>query len=251
MPKSLRALLLVPVVVMLACSRPAAQSQQDIDALRKQVEAMQKDLDEIKTFLKAATGGRYGAPSITNSAIDLSGAPVNGSPTAPVTLVEISDYHCPFCRRHFQQAQPQINTEFIGTGKVRHVFLHFPIDQLHPDAYRSHEAAMCANDQGKFWQLHGKLFESPARTADELATRAQEAGLDMTAFRACFDSGRHAAEVRASVQRIQELGVSGTPMFLVGRTPAPGQPFKALSSIDGARPFASFKEAIDKALAAR
>jgi len=64
---------------MLACSRPAAQSQQDIDALKKQIEAMQKDLDEIKTFLKAATGGRYGAPTVTNSTLDLSGAPVNGS----------------------------------------------------------------------------------------------------------------------------------------------------------------------------
>jgi len=110
---------------------------------------------------------------------------------------------------------------------------------------------MCASDQGKFWQLHAKLFESPARTPVDLAARASDAGLDMAAFRACFDAGRHAGEVKASVQRIQQLGVSGTPMFLVGRTPAPGQPFKALSSLEGAQPFAAFKDKIDATLAAK
>lgn len=248
MKRTTPAVLLVPVLLMIACTRPTAQSQADVEALKKQVEQMQKDIDEIKKFLKAATGGRYGAPSIENAPVDISAAPAKGSSTAPVTLVEISDYHCPFCRRHVQQTQPQIYTTYVDTGKVRHVFIHYPIDQLHPDAYKSHEAASCAGDQGKFWELHTKLFEAPARTDEQIAAVAFSAGLDANALKACMSSGKYREAVRASVQQMQELGVSGTPMFLVGKTPSGKEPFKALSTINGAQSFPAFKQAIDAAL---
>jgi protein-disulfide isomerase len=245
MTTKVAALLFAPVLMMLACTSPTAQSQADVEKMKQQMDAMQKDLDEIKRFLKEATNGRFGAPSAANSPIDLKGAPANGSPNAPVTLVEISDYHCPYCRRHVQQTQPQIYSDYVNTGKVRHVFLHYPIDQLHPDAYKSHEAASCAADQGKFWQLHAKLFESPARTEDEIYTRAQEAGLDVNTLRLCMTSGKYKAAVRESVTKMQQLGVSGTPYFLVGNTPSGSEPFKASQAISGAVPFANFKRAID------
>jgi len=183
-----------------------------------------------------------------DSSLDIAGAPANGSASAPVTIVEISDYHCPFCRRHVQQTQPQLYSEYVQTGKVRHVFLHYPIEQLHPDAYKSHEAASCAADQGKFWELHTKLFETPARTNEQLVAMAQSVGLDTAAFRACLDSGKHADAVRKSVTRIQELGVSGTPMFLIG-TSSGGNAVKIRKTIEGAHPFSSFKTAIDAILA--
>ena len=100
--------------------------------------------------------------------------PANGKADAPLTLIEISDYHCPFCRRHIQQTQPKIYSDLVNTGKLRHVFVHYPIAQLHPDADRSHEAAGCANDQGKFWDLHTKLFETPLKTAEQLIGLAAE-----------------------------------------------------------------------------
>ena len=240
-------------LLVLACSEPSAQGPKDAESLRKEIDAlkaqqeeMQKSLEEVREFLRAATGGRFGAPSLINSTFELGSAPANGQSSAPVTLVEISDYHCPFCRRHVQQTQPRLYEQYVKTGKARHVFIHYPIAQLHPDAYKSHEAASCAGDQGRFWDLHTKLFDAPVKTTDQLMSLAQGAGLDAAAFRACLDSGKHAAAVKASVERIQKLNINGTPMFLVGRTPSGSEPMKIARVIEGAQPFEAFKAAIDE-----
>ncbi len=251
-------LLAVGLLTVLGCGASSAQSSKETEALKKEIDGlkasqaeMQKSLNEVRDFLKAITGGRFGGPSIEGTSVDITGAPVNGEASAPVTLVEISDYHCPFCRRHVQQTQPQIYAEYVNSGRVRHVFLHYPIDQLHPNAYRSHEAASCATDQRKFWDLHAKLWEKPVNTVDELTAVAQAAGLEMSAFRQCLDSRKHAQEVKDSVARIQKLGINGTPAFLIGRTPAAGQPVKVTKFIEGALPFTAFKEALDTVLAAK
>ena len=251
---SRRLLFLAPILVfVVACSNPAAQGPKDAESLRKEIDTlkaqqaeMEKSLAEVREFLKAATGGRFGAPSLVNSSFDLNGAPANGQQSAPVTLVEISDYHCPFCRRHVQQTQPRLYSDYVQTGKVRHVFIHYPIAQLHPDAYKSHEAASCAGDQGKFWDLHTKLFDAPLKTPEQLSGVAQSAGLDVAAFRACLDSGKHASAVKESVARVQKLNINGTPMFLVGRTPSGSQPMKVAKIIEGAQSFDAFKAAIDE-----
>ena len=246
----------ISVLTLLGCGSSSAQSPKDTEALKKEVEAlkasqaeMQKSLDEVREFLKAVTGGKFGAPSLVGSSLEINGAPANGPATAPVTLIEISDYHCPFCRRHFQQTQPQLYSNYIHAGKVRHVFLHYPIDQLHPDAFRSHEAASCAADQGKFWDLHSKLFEAPARTIEQLVPLGQSAGVNVDAFRACLEGGKHSQEVKDSVARIQKMGISGTPYFLVGRTPSGNAPMKVSKIIEGAQPYESFQKAIDQVLA--
>jgi len=253
-----RAIIFLPLLfTVLACSRPAAQSGKDAEALKKEIEAlkaqqaeMQKSLDEVREFLKAATGGRFGGPSLVNSSFEISGLPANGRATAPITLIEISDYHCPYCRRHVQQTQPRIYSELVNTGKVRHVFVHYPIAQLHPDAYRSHEAAACANDQGKFWDLHKKLFDAPLKTVEQLTAVAADAGLDASALRACLESGKHAQEVQASVERISKLNVNGTPMFLLGRSSGDSKVTVA-RVVEGAQPYEAFKTAIDEILAGK
>jgi protein-disulfide isomerase len=250
-----RGLMFAPFLMLfLACSQPSAQAPKDAEALRKELEAlkaqqaeMQKSLDEVREFLKAATGGRFGGPTLVNSSFDTTGLPANGKADAPLTLIEISDYHCPYCRRHVQQTQPRIYTELVNTGKLRHVFVHYPIAQLHPDAYKSHEAASCANDQGKFWELHAKLFETPLKTPEQLTGLAQGAGLDATAFRACLDSGKHAKEVQDSVEKIAQLNVNGTPMFLLGRT-SPDNKVTVARVIEGAQPYDAFKMAADEVL---
>jgi protein-disulfide isomerase len=253
------ACLLTPFLFLfLACGQTSAQSGKEAESLRKEIEAlkaqqaeMQKSLDEVREFLEKATGGRFGTPSLVNSMFDVSGAPANGRPLAPVTIIEVSDYHCPFCRRHVQQTQPRLYSEYVDTGKVRHVFIHYPIAQLHPDAYKSHEAAMCAADQGKFWDLHRKLFESPVKTPEELTALAQSAGLDAGAFRGCLDSGKYAKAVQESVERIQKLNISGTPMFLIGRTPKGSDPVKIERVIEGAQQFETFKTVIDEVTAGK
>jgi protein-disulfide isomerase len=259
MPIRRRCLFLAPLLFLaLACSRSSAQGPKDPESLRKEIETlkaqqaeMEKSLEEVREFLRAATGGRFGAPSLVNSSFEIDNAPTNGQSSAPVTIVEISDYHCPFCRRHVQQTQPRIYDEYVKPGKARHVFIHYPIAQLHPDAYKSHEAASCAADQGKFWDLHPKLFEAPAKTTEQLTALAQSAGLDMAAFTACLGSGRHANAVKASVARIQKLNINGTPMFLVGRTPSGSEPMTVSKVIEGAQPFDAFRKAIDEVTSAR
>ena len=252
------ALAAVSLLLLLGCSASSAQSPKETEALKKEIAAlkasqaeMQKSLEEIRTFLTAVTGGRFGKPPIEGVSFEIAGAPSNGPATAPVTLVEISDYHCPFCRRHVQQTQPQLYSNYVQPGKVRHVFLHYPIEQLHPDAFRSHEAANCAGDQGKFWELHLKLFEAPVRTVAQLVPLAESAGLDATAFRTCLESGKHSQAVKDSVARIQKLGINGTPAFLIGKTPSGAEPMKVTKVLEGALPFSAFKTALDEALAAK
>ena len=240
-----RIALITSLTIVAACTQPQAQSQQELEALRKEVEALKKDIAEIRDFLKAATGGRFGAPRLEDQTVDLTGAAAKGQPSAPVTLVEVSDYHCPFCRRHFQQTQPRIDAEFVRPGKVQHVFLHMPIDQLHPEAFRSHEGAACALEQGKFWELHAKLFEKPSRTTDEIVGLGQAAGLDGNALKACIESGKYSSAVRESVATMSKLGVDSTPLFLIGKTPERGKPMQILKVVKGAHPFETFKEALE------
>jgi protein-disulfide isomerase len=239
---------ILAVAGTVACSSPSAQSQQEVEALRKELETLKKDVTEIRDFLKAATGGRFGAARLEDQSVDLTGAAVKGQATAPVTLVEVSDYHCPFCRRHFVDTQPRIDADYVRSGKVRHVFIHMPIDQLHPDAFRSHEGAACASEQGKFWELHAKLFEKPARAVDEIVALGQAAGLDTAALRTCMESGKHSVAVRESVKKMQAIGIDSTPMFLVGKTPPPGKPMEIETIVQGAHPFEQFKTAFDALL---
>ena len=114
-----------------------------------------------------------------------------GSTNAVITLVEFSDYECPYCLRHFQQTMPLIDANYVKTGKIRYAFRDWPVDELHPQSIRAHEAAHCANEQNKFWQMHTRLF-APAgsHSPEQLSTLAQSIGLDMSAFSACVAAKR-------------------------------------------------------------
>ncbi len=251
----------VALLALLSLSPPQTQSEEiaalrrEIQALRAQQTAMERDLQTIKTFLQNLAQQRPGQPGpgadeFANKSIPISDEPSKGNATAKVTLVEVSDYHCPFCRRQALQTLPQVMTEYVNSGKARYVFVDYPIAQLHPDAFKSHEAANCAGDQGKYWQMHESLFaNSPVRDAVQLTAQAKTIGLDIPKFSACLSGGRHAVAIRDSIERMQQLGIGGTPLTLIGITPTAGAPMKVISSIYGAKPFPEFKAAIDAALA--
>jgi protein-disulfide isomerase len=165
------------------------------------------------------------------------GAPSSGPQDARVTIVEFTDYQCPYCHR----AQGVID-EILGRypGKIRFVHLDFPLDG-HPGAVPAARAARCAGEQGRFWEYHRGLMTAPGPLdATDLAGRAAALRLDGPAFAACLSSGRHDDAIQASLRQGEELGVTGTPAyFLNGRM------------ISGARPIESFTEVIDAELAAR
>ena len=243
----------VGFVAMFSLSGPQAQSDEiaalkrDLEKMKAEQATMKADLDEIKALLEAATGRKFDS-ALINAGVAVAGEPAKGSPSAKVTVVEVSDYHCPYCRRHMQQTAPQLEADFIAPGKVRYVFIDYPIEQLHPEAFKAHEAANCAGDQGKFWEMHNKLFEQPTRDLGLLVSQAESLGLDSAKLRACLDSGKYAKPVRESVARMQQLGVDSTPTFLLGVTPAAGQPMKIVKVVKGAVPFGEFKKAIDAVL---
>ena len=248
----------VSFVALISLSPPqnpqdeVAALRREVQALREQQAQMQKELAAIKNFLQSLLQPRAQAgemPGIVGVSIPTAGEPAMGSATAKVTVMEVSDYHCPFCKRQTQQTFPQLQSEYVNTGKVRFVFVDYPIAQLHPLAHRAHEAAQCAADQGKFWEMHASLFAQPPTKSDsDLIAQAKNIGLDMGQFGTCLSGGKHSAAVKESVARMEQLGIGGTPMTLIGLTPAPGQPMKVVKYIYGAKPYSEFKAAIDSLL---
>jgi protein-disulfide isomerase len=255
----------ITLIAVLSLSPPLEQDQaQEIAALRRQVQElrdqqaqMQRELSAIKNFLQSLMqqarpqGGAQEPeiPGLIGAAVPTAGEPVLGSPSAKVTIMEVSDYQCPFCKRQALGTFPQIEADYVKTGKVQYMFVDYPIAQLHPTAARSHEAANCAGEQGKYWEMHRSLFTNPVAKDDaSLLTQAKGAGVDAARLQSCLASGKFTASVQASVQRMEALGIAGTPMVLIGLTPAPGQPMKVVKFVYGAQPFSAFKAALDSVL---
>tara|TARA_Y100001968_G_scaffold313639_1_gene338038 strand:+ start:2056 stop:3213 length:1158 start_codon:yes stop_codon:yes gene_type:complete len=163
--------------------------------------------------------------------------PIYGSPDAPVVIVEFSDFQCPYCSR-VNPTLEQVKTTY--GDKVALVFRDFPLP-MHKEAPQAGAAAQCANDQGKFWEYHDKLFANQrALEDDKLKGYAAELGLDSAAFDSCLESGKYLAEVEEDKKAGAAVGVAGTPAFFIN-----GQ------FLNGARPFESFKELIDSELKAK
>ena len=169
-------------------------------------------------------------PPVLRVEVPVDGAPVKGSAKAPVTIVEFSDFHCPFCRRVLPTLA-QLESQY--GDKIKLVFRDFPIDNLHPGASQAHEAARCANEQGKFWAYHDKLFASPPKSSPEIFKGlAKEVGLDMPGFENCFDSGKYQAAIKKDIEEGNRLGVTGTPAFFInGRIVSGAQPLEAFARI--------------------
>jgi len=169
-------------------------------------------------------------PPVYRAKVDLSGAQVRGDAAAPVTLVEFSDFHCPFCR----QVQPvllQLRQKY--GNRVRIVYKDMPIDALHPQARSVAEAARCAADQGRFWEFHDKVYAGgPDGSAATLQRYATEAGVDLSQFEACRASRKHQAGVQRDVQEGADLGITGTPGFFInGRFLSGSQPLEAFAGL--------------------
>jgi protein-disulfide isomerase len=169
-------------------------------------------------------------PPVYRAKVDLTGAPVRGEAVAPVTLVEFSDFHCPFCR----QVQPvllQLRQKY--GDRLRIVYKDMPIDGLHPQARGVAEAARCAGDQGRFWEFHDKVYAGASDGSDATLQRyAKEASVELSQFDACRASRKHQAGVQRAVQEGADLGITGTPGFFInGRFLSGSQPLDAFSRI--------------------
>jgi protein-disulfide isomerase len=221
-----------------------AQLKGEESSVREQIRAHlqnQKLVGKREEFLKSLRSQakivvNLKPPPVLRVELSVDGAPSKGPAKAPVTIVEFSDFHCPFCKRVLPTLA-QIESRY--GDKVRLIFRDFPIDNLHPEASKAHEAARCADEQGKFWAYHDKLFAGPAKSSPEIFKGfAKELGLNVTAFESCLDSGKYQAAVKKDIEEGNRAGVTGTPAFFInGRM------------ISGAQPLESFVRVIDDELA--
>ncbi len=138
----------------------------------------------------------------------------------------------------------------MRTGKVQYVFKDFPLERIHPQAFRAAEAAYCAGEQGKFWEMHAQLFtDQAALSAGDFQRLAEGLRLNLSRFQACLESGTYAARIRRDLAEGNRLGISGTPTFLLGFTPSSGSVVRAVKIIRGAKGFSEFQQAIEELLA--
>ena len=166
---------------------------------------------------------------------------------ATVTLIEFSDYQCPFCARHYRDVMPTLISEYVDTGKLKFVMRENPIPSLHRNAMNASMAALCAKDQNKYWEMHNMLFDNQRKLGvDNLKAFAATLGLNTATFDECLDSEKHKERISADIQSGGKLGVSGTPGFFLGLTD-PNDSDKANLSvfIKGAKSLDSFKGAIN------
>lgn len=173
--------------------------------------------------------------------------PIRGNPDAPVTIIEFSDFQCPFCGRFANSTLKQIEDKYVKTGKVRIVFRDFPLN-FHPNAKPAALAAGCAAEQGKFWQMHDKIFENQRQLSEEnLKNWAKEIGLNMSRFKECYESKKYDNEISKDMEDGQRYGVRGTPSFIIGRTKKGSKTVEG-EVIRGAQPYPAFEQAIKKYL---
>ena len=164
------------------------------------------------------------------------GFPSIGPEDAPITIIEFSDYQCPYCKRwHDQVYQPLLNAY---PGKIKLVYRHLPLTSIHPDAFPAAEAAMCAGDQNAYWPYHDKLFSGNSLGSDLYVQYAQELGLDMTAFESCITEHKFQEAIQADMDFALNLGATSTPTFFVNGL-----------AVVGAQPLSIFQQIIDKELA--
>lgn len=186
------------------------------------------------------------APTNDNPA-DTDDDPMLGEEDAPITLIEFTDYQCPFCSRNFEQTYGQIKKDYVDTGKVKYVVRDFPLS-FHPHAQKASEATECADDQGKFWEMHSKMFQTQSTwssLADAIPTFkqfAKDLGLNTSEFDSCLDGGTYAQEVKDDMADGSAAGISGTPGFWIIGPDGKGQ------LISGAYPYDTFKTAFDALL---
>jgi len=187
------------------------------------------------------------APSIID--VTFAGNPMIGDPDAPITIVEFSDFQCPFCSRFHEQTLPAIMENYIDTGKVNFVYRDLPLS-FHPNANPASIAAECANEQGKFWEYHDVLFDKQSQwqslAVDDFTTNAKQfatdIGLESASFESCLSSSKTASKVSQDSRDAASYGATGTPTFFIGNEK------DGFVKIVGAQPYSVFEAEIDSQL---
>ena len=186
----------------------------------------------ILAITYAATRSSEAAPTTIDPNAVVTGTDegyVMGSVTAPVEIVEYGDFECGVCAQFAIVTEPDIRTKLVQTGQARFRFMDFPLN-IHPNSVPAHLAAACANDQGKFWEMHDELFRNQHRWNSQVSRNpkgqfesyVKTIGLDEDAWETCYDDRRHLGKIQASFAQGSRLRVNSTPSFIIGGRMYPG-----------------------------
>jgi protein-disulfide isomerase len=197
-------------------------------------------------FASAPAGGRSVTP-VPWEPLTIAGKPILGASSARVAIVEYSDFACPFCGAVARDTLPTVIREYVDPGKVILVFKNFPLPS-HPSAPHAAAAALCAGQQGKFWQMHDRMFDKPMKlTEQELRETASQLGLDLTVYDSCRAEPTAAQLVEADRSEAETLKITGTPTFFFGTVEPDGR-IRVTDVLSGAKPVANFKAILDRLL---
>ena len=227
-----------------------SQLTKQFNALSTQFDELQSTVEDVRNLAQQSedsdssdTSSSSGQQQPNPASVTPDDDPALGDPDAPVTIIEFSDFQCPYCRQFEQQAFPQIKSEYIDTGKVRLVFRDFPLTQIHPNALPAAIAAECAHNQDAFWPMHDRLFNNQnawgqsSNPNEVFIGYAEEIGLDVETFRQCVENRETLQEISGDFQDGVDGGVRGTPAFFIGG-----------EMLSGAQPFSVFQERIESLL---
>lgn len=230
-----------------AVAQPAARSY-ELKQLQEDVSALRRDVEEIKSLLRQSQGLRA-APTGQDVVLRVEDDRVMGSRKARVTIVEFADFECSYCGKFARETFPQIEREYIRTGKVRYAFRHYPMEALHRNAMKAAQAADCAAAQGKFWEMRGRLFaHQQALEEKALSGHARAVRLDLGKFQSCLAGGAQGFDARKDLAEASRARVRGTPTFFLGLTAPDSLEVKAVDVVMGAQPYLAFKMAIERLL---
>ena len=233
----------LPLALLLPLGAPGATKDQGIT--REQADEILKELRQIRQLLERqqAKAPQPQEEQVVKAKVNLEGFAMLGSKKAPLTIVEFTDYQCPFCQRFHTTAFPELKKNYIDTGKVRFYSRDMPLD-FHPDAMRAAEAARCASDQGQFWQLRDVMGANPNKLdMDSLVADATDLKMDVKAFRACVESEKYKSAVQTDVMEAMKIGANGTPTFVVGKSTPNGVDGELMV---GAQPYPMFEEKLQE-----
>jgi protein-disulfide isomerase len=218
---------------------------------REQADEILKELRQIRELLEkqgaAAPAPQPGQQQITKANVSIEGAYTMGSKDAPLTMVEFTDFQCPFCERFHVQTFAELKKNYIDTGKLRFVSRDLPLD-FHPNALQAAQAGRCAGEQGQFWAMRDRMNSNPEKLdMASLAEFALDLKLNVANFRSCVESGKYKNAIRIDSQTAEKIGANGTPSFVLGKSTPKGVDGEL---IIGAMPYEVFDQKL-KALAGK
>ncbi|HTS27494.1 MAG TPA: thioredoxin domain-containing protein [Bryobacteraceae bacterium] len=204
---------------------------------RQQADEILNELRQIRQLLEKQGKAPTGQPEITRARLNLDGFAMLGSKDAPLTIVEFTDYQCPFCQRFHLSTFGDLKKQYIDTGKVRFFSRDLPLD-FHSNALRAAQAARCANEQGQFWALRNVMGSNPDKLDFEhILGFAGDLRMDTAKFRNCVESEKYKDAVQTDVMEAMKIGATGTPTFVLGKSTPEGVDGELMV---GAQPFPLF-----------